>query len=71
MNIRRYSSFQVKADAFAICLVEEDELQVEACELLAVKADRLDLEKGDEWIVRGQESHEEVPNHRSHSSLPG
>ena len=29
-------------------LVEEDELQVEASELLAVKADRLDLEKGDD-----------------------
>ena len=39
MNIRRYSSFQVKADAFVIGLVEEDELQVEACELLTVKAD--------------------------------
>ena len=43
MNIRRYSSFQ------------EDELEVEACELHAVKVDRLDLEKGDEFQVEACE----------------
>ena len=38
---------------YEISHAKTDELPVEACELLAVKADGLDLEKGDEWIVMG------------------